>query len=200
MQLFSGPADRNKGPILEVISDVLLESRQVLEIGSGTGQHALFFAEKMPHLMWQPTDCGDYLSGLKVQIEANPISNVVRPFELDVRHLPWKLDAMEHPVDTIYTTNTLHIMGWNTVEDFFTGVDQALNANGHLIVYGPFKYNGDFTTPSNADFELWLKDRDPESGIRDFEAVNELANAIGLVLKADHNMPANNQCLIWQRL
>lgn len=203
MQFFSGPADRNKEPILGVISEVLMQSRQVLEVGSGTGQHALFFAEKMPHLVWQPTDCGDYLPDLITQISDNPMPNVSGPLELDVRNLPWQIGTLkesgENSVDAIYTTNTLHIMSWNAVNDFFTGVGQILGPKGHLIVYGPFKYDGDFTTPSNADFELWLKDRDPESGIRDFEAVNELASAIGLQLKADHSMPANNQCLIWQR-
>lgn len=213
MPLFSAPADRNKQPILTVISDVLKQSRHVLEIGSGTGQHALFFAGQLPHLLWQPTDCGEYLPDLITQMAEHSMPNIAEPLELDVRHLPWQVtrpvndgkcadgDAAEsNSVDLVYTTNTLHIMGWDAVEDFFTGVGQVLKSTGHLIVYGPFKYGGEFTTPSNADFERWLKNRDPASGIRDFEAVDALASLIGLTLIADHSMPANNQCLVWQRV
>lgn len=199
MELFSGSADRNKEPILNVVSDVLMESKQVLEIGSGTGQHALFFAKNMPHLMWYPTDCGDYLQPLIEHMAVNSRDNIGTTIELDVRDLPWRLNHIKDAIDVIYTTNTLHIMGWEEVENFFTGVGQVLSTNGHLIVYGPFKYKGNYTTPSNADFDLWLKDRNKKSGIRDFEVVNGLANHIGLTLLADHSMPANNQCLIWQR-
>ena len=200
MPLFSASADRNKEPILEVISSTLENSQHVLEIGSGTGQHAVYFAEQMPHLRWQPTDFGDYLPDLNAYIQASSIGNLASPIELDVRNFPWgQLDHLKAPVDTVFTANTLHIMGWEAVESFFTGVEQILQSAGHLIVYGPFKYSGDFTTPSNADFDLWLKDRDPVSGVRDFEAVDALAREIGLLLEQDHAMPANNQCLIWQR-
>ena len=199
MPLFSASADRNKEPILEVISSTLENSQHVLEIGSGTGQHAVYFAEQMPHLRWQPTDFGDYLPDLNAYIQASSIGNLASTIELDVRNLPWQLNSLKVAVDTVFTANTLHIMGWEAVESFFTGVEQILQSAGHLIVYGPFKYNGDFTTPSNADFDLWLKDRDPVSGVRDFEAVDALAREIGLLLEQDHAMPANNQCLIWQR-
>ena len=198
MQLFSGPADRNKEPVFNVISDILLQTGQVLEIGSGTGQHALFFAEKMPHLHWHPSDCGEYLVGLRTRFKMNPVANVAAPVELDVRNLPWNLGGLKS-VETIYTANTLHIMGLDAVECFFAGAGQVLEQGGHLIVYGPFKYRGDYTTPSNADFDIWLKNRDRRSGIRDFEAVDALAQNIGLSLRADQDMPANNQCLIWQR-
>lgn len=195
MAFFSEAADRNKTAILDVISDVLKQSNHVLEVGTGTGQHALYFADQMPHLIWHATDFGEYLVGLKQEINQSSVVNVQEPTELDVRQLPWSQPS----VDLVYSANTLHIMGWNAVEDFFVGVDQILQPQGHLVVYGPFKYSGDFTSSSNADFDLWLKDRDPVSGIRDFEAVNQLANNIGLKLVADHSMPANNQCLIWLR-
>lgn len=199
MLMFSGPADRNKEPILEVIADLLSQSSRVLEVGSGTGQHALYFAEQMPHLTWVPSDFSDGLEILRSQFAQNAMPNIAEPIDLDVRNLPWDQSIKHNDIDLVYTTNTLHIMSWSAVENFFEGVEQILQERGHLVVYGPFKYAGNFTTPSNAQFDLWLKNRDPESGVRDFEAVDELARNIGLNLLHDHAMPANNQCLIWQR-
>lgn len=199
MQMFSAPADRNKQPLFDLLADLLRDLSTVLEIGSGTGQHALHFAENMPHLTWVPSDVADALVVLQAQCKANPRENICSPQELDVSALPWNIEALDSPVDMVYTTNTLHIMSWESVEDFFTGVGQVLTETGYLVVYGPFKYAGEFTTPSNADFDLWLKARDPESGVRDFEAVNQLAKSVDLELQKDHAMPANNQCLIWRR-
>lgn len=191
---FSEAAERNKGPILEVISGVLEQSKKVLEIGSGTGQHALYFASKVPHLNWYATDQLEYLDGLQAQFAASPTENVFGPVELDVNKRPWRCD----PVDVVYTANTLHIMSWQSVESFFAGLDQCLQPESNLIIYGPFKYDGEFTSLSNAGFDLSLKSRDPKSGIRDFEAVCRLAESIGLSLILDHSMPANNQCLVFR--
>ncbi|MCP4595083.1 DUF938 domain-containing protein [Neptuniibacter sp.] len=199
MQPYSGPADRNKEPILEVISDILMASKRVLEVGSGTGQHALYFSEQMPHLTWLPSDFAEGYDVLRAQFEQNSRTNVAAPIELDVRNIPWDSCLTDHVIDLVYTANTLHIMSWAAVETFFAGIEQVLGKEGFLVVYGPFKYNGDFTTPSNAQFDQWLKNRDPVSGVRDFEAVNALAESIGLVLQNDCAMPANNQCLIWRR-
>lgn len=192
---FSEAAERNKKPILDVISDVLKESREALEVGAGTGQHALYFASNMQHLNWRATDRMEYLEGLQNQFSARSIENLIGPTELDVNKLPWPSGT----VDLVYTANTFHIMSWQSVESFFEGLDQCLEPAGHLIVYGPFKYRRQFTSPSNSSFDLSLKSRDPRMGIRDFEAVNGLATDIGLKLLGDHSMPANNQCLIWQR-
>lgn len=167
----------------------------MLEIGSGTGQHAVFFARALPHLLWQPSDRAEWLPALRARIAQEGPENLAAPIELDVTWAPWPIfDA-----DTIYSANTLHIMAWQEVEAFFAGVGRTLAKAAHrtLAVYGPFKYRGAFTTPSNAAFDESLKSRDPASGIRDFEAVDALARAQGLVLSADHAMPANNQLLVW---
>lgn len=191
----SEACERNKGPILRVLTDAFARSHAVLEIGSGTGQHAVYFATHLPHVSWQPSDCGEYLPGLYERITAEGPPNLRPAIELDVREQPWKVE----PVDAIFTANTLHIMGWDAVENFFRGVGEALISPGVLCIYGPFRYRGHYTSPSNADFDRYLKSRDPDSGIRDFEDVNILASAQGLVLSADHAMPANNQLLVWAK-
>lgn len=192
---FSEAAERNKRPILEAISGILKYSTEVLEIGSGTGQHALYFASNMPNLNWHSTDQVEYLGRLQAQFAARPTDNIYGPTELDVNQLPWRCD----PVDLVYTANTLHIMSWQSVQALFAGLGECLQRDGHLIVYGPFKYGGEFTSLSNASFDFSLKSRNPLSGIRDFEAVCRLAEGIGLSLFLDQAMPANNQCLIFRR-
>jgi cyclopropane fatty-acyl-phospholipid synthase-like methyltransferase len=191
----SAACERNKGPILAILADALAHSHAVLEIGSGTGQHAVHFASHLPHLTWHPSDRADYLPGLQERISLEGSPNLRAAAELDVRRLPWNVT----PVDAVFTANTLHIMGWDAVEDFFRGVGSALSAPGVLCVYGPFRYRGDYTSESNARFDEFLQARDPRSGIRDFEAVNRLAVAQNLRLLADHAMPANNQLLVWQK-
>ena len=167
----------------------------MLEIGSGTGQHAVYFATHLPHLSWQPSDRGDYLQGLRERIAHEGPPNLQASVELDVRALPWRVE----PVDAVFTANTLHIMGWEEVEDFFRGVGSVLTAPGLLCIYGPFRYRGAYTSESNAQFDEYLRARDPRSGIRDFEDINRLALSRGLRLLADHAMPANNQLLIWHK-
>jgi SAM-dependent methyltransferase len=188
--------ERNKGPILQILAGAFAHSRAVLEIGSGTGQHAVHFATHLPHLSWQPSDRDDYLSGLRERIAQEGPANLRAPIELDVRALPWRIA----PVDAIFTANTLHIMGWDEVEDFFRGVGSVLEAPGVLCIYGPFRYHGGYTSDSNAEFDRYLQARDPRSGIRDFEDLNRLALAQGLRHLSDHAMPANNQLLIWHKL
>jgi SAM-dependent methyltransferase len=191
----SEAAERNKGPILEIISKEFANTRRVLEIGSGTGQHALHFASRLPHLSWQPSDTGEHLPALRERLHLERVANLRPVIELDVRTEPWPVE----PVDGIFSANTLHIMSWSSVEHFFRGVGQALTAPGVLCLYGPFRYGGRYTSDSNAVFDDYLRKRDPESGIRDFQALDELARAQGLRASADHAMPANNQLLVWQR-
>jgi cyclopropane fatty-acyl-phospholipid synthase-like methyltransferase len=193
----SEAADRNKGPILEVIAKELAHTRHVLEIGSGTGQHALYFAARLPHISWQPSDTGEYLPELRERIRREGSTNLREVIELDVRGNPWPIEAAAGPVDGVFSANTLHIMSWSSVQDFFRGVGRVLGIPGVLCIYGPFRYGGRYTTESNATFDDYLRNRDPESGIRDFEAVDELARQQGLALAADHAMPANNQLLVW---
>lgn len=166
---------------------------RVVEIGAGTGQHAVHFARHLPHLQWQPTDRIEYLPGLAARIAEEGSANLAAPVELDVLQSRWP--AVRG--DAVFSANTLHIMSWPAVEALFAGLPQVLEPHGVLAIYGPFKYAGRFTTPSNAEFDAMLRARDPDSGVRDFEAVEALAASLGLALRADHAMPANNQLLVW---
>lgn len=195
----SEAADRNKAPILEIIAKEFAHTRRVLEIGSGTGQHALYFAAHLPHISWQPSDTGEYLPELRERIRQAGRTTLREVIELDVRTKPWPIETVRDPVDGVFSANTLHIMSWSSVQDFFRGVGRVLGIPGVLCVYGPFRYGGCYTSESNATFDDYLRRRDPESGIRDFEALDELARQQGLALAADHAMPANNQLLVWKR-
>jgi cyclopropane fatty-acyl-phospholipid synthase-like methyltransferase len=192
----SEACERNKGPILTVLAGELGASRAVLEIGSGTGQHAVHFATHLPHLTWQPSDVRAQLPPLIERLAREAPPNVRAPVALDVRDDPWPLAGF----DAVFSANSLHIMAWSAVREFFRGTGAVLRAGGVLCVYGPVRYRGEYTSESNAQFDLWLKARDPQSGIRDFEALDELALAQGLRLRADHAMPANNQTLVWRRM
>jgi cyclopropane fatty-acyl-phospholipid synthase-like methyltransferase len=192
----SEACERNKGPILAVLAGELGASRAVLEIGSGTGQHAVHFATHLPHLTWQPSELREQLPPLIERLAREAPPNVRAPVALDVRDDPWPLAGF----DALFSANSLHIMAWSAVREFFRGTAAVLRAGGVLCVYGPVRYRGEYTSASNAQFDLWLKARDPQSGIRDFEALDALALAQGLRLRADHAMPANNQTLVWRRM
>ena len=191
--------ERNRAPILAVLQRHFAERRHVLEIGSGTGQHAVHFAAAMPWLRWQCSDRAEYLTGIRAWLDHAALANTPAPVELDVATGPWPEPANGSGFDAAFSANTLHIMGWPEVEAFFAGLDRTLAADAVLVVYGPFNYGGDYTSDSNREFDAWLKARDPRSGIRDFEAVDARARAIGLALVEDVEMPANNRCLVWRR-
>jgi cyclopropane fatty-acyl-phospholipid synthase-like methyltransferase len=193
----SDACERNKGPILEVLAVELAARHAVLEVGSGTGQHAVHFARHLPRLSWQPSEVAELQAGLAERIRLEGCANLRAPIILDVRSLPWRPPG-HTAFDAVFSANTLHIMAWEAVEDFFRGVGETLAAGGVLCVYGPFRYGGRYTSGSNADFDAWLRARDPASGIRDFEALDALARAQGLTFAADHAMPANNQTLVWR--
>jgi cyclopropane fatty-acyl-phospholipid synthase-like methyltransferase len=193
---FSQACENNKRPILSVLENVFAESRSILEVGSGTGQHAVYFAQHLSHLTWQPTDVPLHLEGITAWLDDANLDNILAPVPLDVNQLPWELARVEG----VFSANTLHIMGENEVVNFFKGVQDVLALNGSLCVYGPFNYQGKFTSESNARFQDWLKAQNPKSAIRDFEWINELAGKAGLVLINDHTMPANNRLLEWQKL
>jgi cyclopropane fatty-acyl-phospholipid synthase-like methyltransferase len=197
---FSQACENNKRPILAHLRNVFAAGETVLEIGSRTAQHVEFFAEMMPNVRWQPTDIAENMPTLIDALSENTLSNIAPPVMLDVTINPWPLDAMiSDTFDGIFSANTLHIMPASAVESFFAGVGKALGPNGRLCVYGPFKYDGEFTTQSNADFDASLKEQYPLSGIRDFEWVDALARAQGLSLIDDFDMPSNNQFVIWRR-
>ena len=195
---YSEACERNKGPILEVLRRWIGSlDGTLLEIGSGTGQHAVHFARHLPGWKWQPTEQLAALECLAERVRREGPANLLPPVELDVIASPWP--CVPAGADAIFTANTLHIMSWPHVQAFFCGVGAALRPQGWLVVYGPFRYGGHFTTPSNEAFDAALRARDPASGLRDFEAVTQLAAAEGLELIADEAMPANNQALVWRR-
>ena len=194
MKPYSEACERNRGPILEVLREHFADRRRVLEIGSGTGQHAVHFAAALPRLIWQTSDIAPGLPGIRLWIEEAGLPNLPPPIALDVTG-PWPGASF----DAIFTANTLHIMSWPEVRALFRTLPAVLTPDAVLAVYGPFTTDGRFTSESNAAFDAWLKERSPESGIRDFAAVDELARSIGFALVEDPPMPANNRTLIWRR-
>jgi cyclopropane fatty-acyl-phospholipid synthase-like methyltransferase len=187
--------EENKRPILTVLRRLLHDRSHLLEIGSGTGQHAVYFADCFPALRWQTSDRPENHPGIQAWLADEGPSNAVAPLALDVRERPWPLP--EASVDAVFSANTAHIMSWEAVEAMFAGVAGVLSDGGLFILYGPFNYRGRYTTEGNAHFDQWLKSRDPQSGIRDFEAVVALGEGHGLKLYRDFAMPANNRMLVW---
>lgn len=198
---FAPAAERNKNAVLDTLRPHLATCRQLLEIGSGTGQHAVHVTAALPHLVWQCSDLADAVPGIAARLEAEGNDRTPPPLALDVAAPPWPVpDAGNRGAfDAIFTANTLHIMSFAHVERFFARVGEVLATGGICAVYGPMKYGGAFTTQSNADFDAQLRARDPQSGIRDFEALDDLAYGQGLTLAADSAMPANNRLIVWQR-
>jgi SAM-dependent methyltransferase len=185
---FSEASERNRGPILEVLKRVFSNTRFVLEIGSGTGQHAAYFAPELPHLVWQASDVADNLPGIREWMSEPP------PIELDVDKEWPRLD-----VDAVFSANTCHIMSWPQVERMFAGVGRLLPAYGVFALYGPFNYGGRHTSESNARFDAMLRARNPASGLRDVDDIVRLAALNGLGLEEDNAMPANNRLLVFQK-
>ncbi len=191
----SAACERNKDPILRVLRECLAGRTQVLEIGSGTGQHAVYFARALRHLTWHPTEQLIYLDDLTERVKLEGPSNLSAPTLLDVRQAVWPLRS----VDAMFTANTLHIMSWAEVTALFDGIGRVLAPGGVLSIYGPFRYEGRYTSDSNRDFDLMLQERDPLSGLRDITAVTALAAQYGLELDADHDLPANNRLLVFSK-
>lgn len=192
---FSQACENNKAPILSVIKPLLSANSGVLEIGSGTGQHAVYFAEGLPHLTWHTSDRGENHAGISLWLEHADLKNLRPPVILDVCQQDWP----DVNVDAVFTANTAHIMHWHEVEALFGGVAGLLPAAGIFLLYGPVNYNCQYTSESNARFDAMLKTRDPESGIRNFEDLNQLAVAAGMSLKDDFAMPANNRIICWTK-
>ncbi|MDJ0837904.1 MAG: DUF938 domain-containing protein [Acidobacteriota bacterium] len=195
MKPHSPACERNREPILAVLRRLLQPARNVLEIGSGTGQHAVYFAADLPHLTWHPSDLPVHHAGIRAWIDDGGPANVKQPISLDVDQEDWP----QGPFDAVFTANTLHIVSWPRVQRLIRGAASILPPGGSLCVYGPFNYNGRFTSQSNADFNQWLLYRDPDSGIRDIEKVTRVAAEAGLALVEDNPMPANNRLLHLQK-
>lgn len=194
---FSQACENNKEPIRQVLAKYFDHSGEVLEIGSGTGQHSIYMAQHLPHLMWQPSDVAQQLPVIRSwcdTLEHHVLSHLLPPLELDINE-SWP----KQQYDYIFTANTLHIVSWSEVERLLAGAAKHLKNKGRLCVYGPFNYQGQYTSESNRQFDVWLKGRDFRSGIRDFEAIAAYADSLDMNLLEDVEMPANNRCLVWER-
>ncbi len=191
---YSQASENNKEPIRQILAPYIKAGGILLEIGSGTGQHGEHITQHYPDLAWQTSDQTAYLDGINLWVADAQRDNFKAPLELEVSTAKWAHEK----VDFLYSANTAHIMSWEEVEKFFEFVPNALKEGGYFFLYGPFNYQGQFTSESNARFNDWLKEQAPHRAIRDFETVNKLACEQELELIADNPMPANNRLLVWR--
>ncbi|WP_424946559.1 DUF938 domain-containing protein [Candidatus Spongiihabitans sp.] len=206
MKPFSQACENNKQPILEVLKNYFAKASRVLEIGSGSGQHAVFFAKNLPGLFWQTSDQVQFHPGINLWIADAALDNIGKPIALDVRQKEqWPAGKQDNKhnlgtkFDGVFSANTAHIMGWDAVVEMFRGVGCLLLDNGLFILYGPFNRNGEFTSPSNQKFHGSLLCQDSQMGIRDDRAIVALANRNQLSLIDDVAMPANNRMLVFSK-
>jgi hypothetical protein len=190
---YAESCEKNKDQILAVLKEIFADRKRVLEIASGTGQHAVYFGRELPHLIWQPSEQAQNLDGIQAWLDEAQLPNVLPPLALNVNDAHWPVTA----VDAIFNANTVHIISWLEVERMFAHIASVIEPGGYVCFYGAYNYGGKFTSESNARFDDWLKSRDPKSGVRDFEAVNRLAASHGLDLLRDIEMPSNNRILVW---
>ena len=195
MKQYSPSCERNQDAILSVLQEIMPRAGTVLEVGSGTGQHAVYFAAHLPHLTWQPTDLADNLPSIRAWADEAALPNLRAPLVLDLFADTWPLAAC----DALVCINTIHIVAWPAVENLFAGAGRILRPGGILYAYGAYRYSDRPLEASNEEFDHWLKQRNPASGIRDFGAVNALAHQAGLLLAEDRAMPANNRSLWWRK-
>ncbi|MBS37156.1 MAG: methylase [Thiotrichales bacterium] len=195
MKPFAQSADNNKTVIAQTLGTVFSNQTHVLEIGSGTGQHAVHLGSRLSHLVWQTSELKENHAGILAWLDEARLPNVLSPLMLDVRDDVWPISN----VDGVFTANTLHIMSWPTVERLFAGVGRVLVTQGLAAVYGPFNFGGRFTSDSNRVFDDWLRSRDPDSGVRNFEDLDALATHHGMVFDQDIEMPSNNRILVWKK-
>jgi cyclopropane fatty-acyl-phospholipid synthase-like methyltransferase len=190
----SPACQRNREPILDVLREQFADRRHVLEIGSGTGEHAVHFAAALPQLTWQSSDRRENLPGIRAWLDDARLPNTPAPLEFDVGG-DWPAGSF----DAMFSANTLHIMHWDEVRQLFARLPAILASDAVVVIYGPFNHDGCYSSQSNAAFDLWLKARGEHMAIRDAEAVDALASQAGLQLVADIAMPANNRCRVWHR-
>lgn len=193
---FAPAAERNRQPILEVLRRVLPASGLVLEVASGTGQHATFFSEQVPSVRWQPTDASlEALESIHGWVAEAGRDNLLSPLHLDVRWSRWPVEE----ADALLCINMIHISAWETTEALFAGASHLLASGSAMITYGPYRLHGEHTAPSNEAFDLDLRSRDARWGIRDVDELSELGDRTGFVLAERIAMPANNMTLVWRR-
>lgn len=191
---FSQACENNKQAILEIIQPYF-DHGLILEIGTGTGQHALFFAENLPNIYWQTSDQKDYLDGINLWLNEYRKYNLGRPFVLDVNQEKWPLEQ----VDGVFSANTSHIMHWDSVCQMFHKNGEILVPGNYFCLYGPVNINGEFTAESNQAFDAQLRQSDPKMGIRNLEDLQQLADESNLEFVTKHAMPANNFTMVWRR-
>lgn len=192
----SPACERNQQVILDVMKKVIQpEDSRLLEIGSGTGQHAVFMSPHFPDLIWQTSDLIDNRAGIELWLSEKKLAQLKSP----IVYQAGTTDFPPKDFDVVFTANTLHIMPWENVKDLVGDLGDHLKTGARAVIYGPFNYQGEFTSESNAKFEMWLKEQNPESGIRDFEKVYELMCVQGFELLSDQTMPANNRCLVFKK-
>jgi cyclopropane fatty-acyl-phospholipid synthase-like methyltransferase len=192
----SEACERNRDPILKVLMQWFLEPGTVLEIGSGTGQHGVYFAQHMPHITWLTSDLDDNRPGIRAWVSEAQLPNLPLPLRLDVSDSHWPVERTEY----VFSANTAHIMSWGQVQAMFLGVAQTLGPKGVFCLYGPFNHNGEFTSDSNRAFDSLLRSQHVEMGVRDDVPLIALAKKLGLHLSADYWLPANNRTLVWTKV
>lgn len=185
---------RNQVPIATALAPWIASLDTLLEIGSGTGQHAYYLTQRYPSLCWQPSEQATQLAALHANLAGQLNTSLLAPILLDIQHT-WP----DQRFSAIFTANTLHIIGQAMLAPLFQGIDHCLQPGGYLFIYGPLRYQGRYTSPSNADFDDWLKARDPASGLVDMDQLRPLAQQHGLTLCSDQSLPANNQFMVWQK-
>ena len=192
---FSQACENNRGPISSVLVRLLSKSRSVLELGSGTGQHAVWFAQQLPNIHWQTSDREENHTGIRQWLDDSGLDNIGYPICMHIGRDTWPTVSF----DAVFSSNTAHIMAWPEVEIMFSAVGNILARGGLFFLYGPMKYSGIIAEESNRTFDCRLKASNPQQGIRDFNALNQLALTVGLHLLEDNPMPANNRLIIWQK-
>lgn len=195
MKPFAESSEQNKEPILEILKSEFADCHRILEVGSGTGQHAVFFSEQLPHLQWICSDLEENHAGIQMWLDEAQHNNVEGPLLLDARE-----DWPQLHADAIFSANAIHIMSWQAVQGMIKNIGKVLTSGGKLCLYGPFMVNGQHTADSNAQFDVWLKNRDPLSGIRDVTDLTTLLNLQNMELVNDYEMPVNNRILVWQKV
>ena len=195
MKPFAESSEQNKEPILEILKSEFADCHRILEVGSGTGQHAVFFSEQLPHLQWICSDLEENHAGIQMWLDEAQHNNVEGPLLLDARE-----DWPQLHADAIFSANAIHIMSWQAAQGMIKNIGKVLTSGGKLCLYGPFMVNGQHTADSNAQFDVWLKNRDPLSGIRDVTDLTTLLNLQNMELVNDYEMPVNNRILVWQKV
>ena len=193
---FAPAAERNRQPILDVLRRVLPPSGLVLEVASGTGQHAIFFSEHLPSLRWQPTDASsEAVQSIGAWVDETARENILAPLDLDVRSPQWPIAK----ADALVCINMIHISPWETTEALFHGASKLLPGGAPMVTYGPYRLQGEHTAPSNAAFDQSLRSRNARWGVRDIDELLELGVRTGFTLEERVSMPANNMTLVWMR-